>query len=150
MITPFDSVMHYLATDHDRLDAALEEVVARVEAGDLTTAATHFPAFAAGLARHIRLEDAVLFPRFEQATGMTTGPTTVMRREHRLIEQVLGGLGAALEAGDAAGFSGLHGELLALLGPHNEKEEAIIYPMTDQALDDEARHRLVVELRAFV
>ena len=109
-----------------------------------------FATFVAGLTRHIRLEDEVLFPRFERVTGMTSGPTTVMRQDHRLIEKVLAGLTEALDARDRSGFAALHGELLAILGPHNHKEEAVIYPRTDQALDDEARRRLVAELRRFV
>jgi len=148
-MNPTDTVMHYLADDHDRLDGLFADAVRLVEAGDHAMAGPTLASFVAGLVRHIRLEEEVLFPRFEHATGMVSGPTTVMRREHRLIENVLTGLTEALEAGDRAAFAALRGELLAILEPHNEKEEAVIYPMTDAALDDEARGLLVAELRRY-
>jgi hemerythrin-like domain-containing protein len=149
-MNPSDTVMNYLADDHDRLDALLGDAARLVEAGEDAAAGVQLAAFVAGLTRHIRLEDEVLFPRFERATGMTSGPTTVMRREHRLIEKVLTGLTAAVEARDRTAFAALHDELLAILEPHNQKEEAVIYPMTDQALDDETRRKFVAELRAYV
>jgi hemerythrin-like domain-containing protein len=149
-MSPTDTVMSYLAADHDRLDRLFLDAVRLVGADDFTGAGAKLAIFVAGLTRHIRLEDEVLFPRFEQATAMTSGPTAVMRREHRLIENVLTGLTEALEGRDRAKFDALHGELVAILEPHNEKEEAVIYPMTDDALDDESRSRLVAELRGYV
>jgi len=148
-MTNVDSVMGYLAADHDRLDELLIETCRLVDAGDLAAAGKTFATFAAGLTRHIGLEDELLFPRFERATGMTSGPTTVMRREHRVIEDLLAGMTGALGAGDAATFGTLHRELIDVLEPHNHKEEHVIYPMTDEALDDDARVRLVAQLRAF-
>ena len=38
--------------------------------------------------------------------------------------------------------------LHAVLGPHNAKEEAVVYPLTDRALDDTARDALVARIQA--
>ena len=39
--------------------------------------------------RHFEMEEAVLFPAFEEATGMTQGPTMVMHAEHVQMKGVL-------------------------------------------------------------
>lgn len=143
-----DSVTAYLSDDHDRLDALLDEAVALVERADLDAAATTVVRFRAGLERHIRLEDQVLFPLFERLTGHR-GPIEVMHREHRLIERALAAMASALDARDAAAFREHRDELLAVLEPHNEKEEAVIYPMVDDRLGEPERSRMAAELRRF-
>ena len=46
-----------------------------------------FEKFKFGLHRHIAWEEEILFPLFEEKTGMTDGgPTFVMREEHRQIK----------------------------------------------------------------
>ncbi len=152
MMTSADSehtVNGYLAADHDRLDDLLVEVTDLIAAGDFDQADRILARFASGLRRHIRLEDDVLFPTFEQVTGMASGPTTVMRDEHRAIEQHLDALVTAVEHRDRATFSTERAAMLAVLGDHNAKEEAIIYPMTDANLPDAQRVQLVARLRAF-
>jgi iron-sulfur cluster repair protein YtfE (RIC family) len=137
--TKFDTVTRYLSWDHDRLDGLLGEVTRRVEAGDLKQAGSLFEAFDSGLRRHIRLEETILFPLFEQRTGRSTGPTTVMRVEHRAIEAQLLRMRQALDIGDAAEYGGGLGMLHEVLGAHNLKEESVLYPTTDDLLDPEER-----------
>lgn len=143
------TVFGYLAADHDRLDELLIDTSAHVRAGDLAAANRSLEAFAAGLRRHIRLEDEVLFPVFERVTGMTSGPTTVMRDEHRMIERHLDQMVAAVAQGDPGVFTTEKLAMMGVLGEHNAKEESVVYPMTDARLRDAERAALVAELRAF-
>ena len=139
----FDSVTRYLSWDHDRLDGLLGEVTRRVQGGSFSQAQSIFEAFDQGLRRHIRNEEELLFPLFEARSGVRHGPTAVMRSEHRAIEAELVRMREALEAGDASeyasGLTTLHG----LMGPHNAKEEQVLYPTTDDFLDPAERHELV-------
>lgn len=144
------TVTEYLEADHRRLDAILPEVERLAAAGSYGPAASRFAEFSSGLDRHIDLEEQILFPTFERATGMTSGPTQVMRAEHVQIRRWMDAAAASLAAADAAGL----GEALAALGQvlaaHNMKEEHMLYPMADRAMPgDEARRALVEELRAF-
>jgi iron-sulfur cluster repair protein YtfE (RIC family) len=142
----FDSITRYLSWDHDRLDGLLSEATQRVEEGHLPQARSIFAAFDEGLRRHIRLEEDLLFPLFESRTGMRNGPTNVMRAEHRVIEGELERMRRGLEAGDASeygtGLANLHG----VLGPHNAKEEHVLYPTTDDMLDVLERRDIVDRL----
>lgn len=148
-MTEFPSVTAYLSWDHDRLDALLVRVLDLVERGDFGEARTIYLTFQHGLTRHIRLEEEILFSEFERRTGMVAGPTQVMRMEHKSIENALSRMAAALEVRDKAAFEAGHADLLEVLGPHNEKEERILYPMTDRALDETERQRLTKKLLAY-
>lgn len=146
---PETSVTGYLSTDHDRLDQLFADADQRVMAGDFAGAAPILAQFASGLRRHIRLEDEVLFPTFERVTGMADGPVEVMRYEHRAIELHLEQMVAAVDERDRGAFVAEKVAMLGVLGDHNDKEEAIIYPLTDAHLPPDERVRLVASLRSF-
>ncbi|MCC6848660.1 MAG: DUF2249 domain-containing protein [Deltaproteobacteria bacterium] len=145
------NVTGYLQEDHERLDAIVPEVQALVRAGSLPEAGARFAEFTCGLGRHIEVEEQVLFPTFEELTGMSGGgPTFVMRDEHVEIRRLMDATTGALRAGDAAKAEESLQRLTETLATHNMKEERMLYPMTDQALrDDQARDDLVKRLRAF-
>jgi hemerythrin superfamily protein len=64
-----------------------------------------------------------------------------MRVEHRQIEGLLDTIAAALEGAEDA--LPVRARLHRVLGEHNMKEERVLYPATDQALDEEGRDALV-------
>lgn len=142
-----DSVTTYLAADHDRLDAILVEVCHEIEGGRAAAASARFGDFHRGLRRHIRIEEELVFPFFDLRSGMSGGPTAVMREEHRAIEQALVRMDAALVAGDDEAFRAGVVELRQVLGDHNEREERVLYPMTDRMLSDSERVVFVQRLR---
>jgi iron-sulfur cluster repair protein YtfE (RIC family) len=131
----FDSITRYLSWDHDRLDGLLSEATRHVERGNIGQARSIFLTFDEGLRRHIRIEEQLLFPLFESRTGMRNGPTAVMRAEHRLIEAELTRMRHGLDAGDASEYATGLATLHCVLGPHNVKEEQVLYPTTDDMLD---------------
>ena len=115
----------------DELFAAAEDAV---QDGDWATADSAVAHFDAQMKAHFAAEEEVLFPAFEAATGMTGGPTQMMRYEHEQMRALLGQLGTTCAARDSEGYSGVAETLLTLLQQHNMKEENILYPMCDQAL----------------
>ena len=144
------SVTGYLQADHRRLDAIIPAVERLADAGSFAEAQTCFGEFACGLGWHIDVEEQVLFPFFEAKTGMTRGPTEVMRVEHVDIRERIRAVAAALEAHDAARLRDALGELTTVLSSHNLKEERMLYPMTDRATDSfEAQERLVRRIAKF-
>lgn len=134
---------HY-GQDHDRLDELFQRFQT-LKTSDRARAVLAFQEFHAGLERHIVWEESILFPAFETKTGMTSGPTQVMRWEHEQIRGFLKAIADKLAAGaddtgdDEAG-------LLAVLGPHNHKEENILYPMIDQVTDGTERTQIFAEM----
>lgn len=145
------TVTEYLMSDHRRLDALLAAAGSLVAAGDYEGAGRRFAEFSGGLDRHIRMEEEILFPGFERATGMTGGgPTEVMRQEHVGIRCFVAAAATAIDSRDAAIFTRASDGLKQALGQHNLKEENILYPMTDNAAGDErARDELVARMEAY-
>ena len=81
----------------------------------------------------------MLFPAFEDATGMRMGPTQVMRMEHEQMRAMMNAAAAALAGGDREGFLGQVDSLLITMQQHNMKEENVLYPMCDQHLADQVK-----------
>ena len=138
-----------LSWDHDRLDSLDERTFAARAASDLTLAKDLFTSFAFGLRRHIRFEEELLFPEFEARGGFDpdSGPTAVMRMEHREILDLLGQIEEGV--GDPAfPAERLRAELHGVLGEHNMKEEHIVYPGTDRAMTAAESDALVARIQA--
>ncbi|MFI5184672.1 MAG: hemerythrin domain-containing protein [Vicinamibacteria bacterium] len=138
-----------LAWDHDRLDALEGEAFALLARGDALGAEAVWSEFTVGLRRHIRFEEEILFPVFEEKLGVPAshGPTAVMRLEHRKIEELIGAIGRAVRTGDGDAAS-LRSELHRVLGEHNVKEEGVLYPGTDRSLDAQEADALVARIQA--
>jgi DUF438 domain-containing protein len=132
------AISHYLTADHTHCDNLFAEAENAVARDDWDTATTHFQAFDTATRLHFAREENILFPAFEARTGMTHGPTAVMRGEHVEIRETLQGMADALTNKNADVYLGLAETLLMLLRQHNMKEEQILYPMADQALSDSA------------
>jgi hemerythrin-like domain-containing protein len=130
----------------DDLFVAAEESVLRA---DWTAAASAFEHFHGQMKAHFEAEEGLLFPAFEAATGMSAGPTQMMRHEHEQMRALLSQLEAACEAHDGEAYAGVAETLLMLMQQHNMKEENILYPMCDQALGAEAE-RLGAKLGAML
>jgi len=148
---PGRGVSEYMAWDHDRLDAILVQTADALKGGRQDEGRHLFGEFRTGLLRHIRMEEEILFPAFELATGMLQGgPTAVMRMEHREIERILESMREYLGNPEITfeGFERLRQSLLAVLADHNAKEEHVVYPMTDHHHTPEARDGIVKKMQA--
>ena len=115
----------------DEIFADAEEACGK---DDWTAGATAFELLGGQLETHFASEEELLFPAFEAATGMTSGPTEVMRGEHRQMRELLAQMQGAVDSRDSDAFGGAAETLLILMQQHNMKEENILYPMCDNAL----------------
>lgn len=133
------SVQTHYGEDHDRLDALLGEYRA-LKRVDHDRAKQAFKDFKFGLQRHIVWEEQILFPLFESKTGLVeSGPTAVMRAEHRQIGARLEAIHQKVRARDPDTEREEAG-LLEVLTAHNRKEEAVLYPMLDRLATPEEMH----------
>ena len=129
-----ETISHYLGTDHKRCDDFFAQAETAVAATLWTNAEQAMNAFSEVLEQHLAMEEQVLFPEFEAATGSSAGPTAVMRMEHRQMREVLSMLNECLEKRDTDGFLGYSETFNTLIQQHNMKEESILYQMTDRVL----------------
>ncbi len=139
-------ISSFLTEDHQRCDHLFAEAERRVSEGDWTGAREAFEATRDATLRHFRMEEEVFFPRFEETTGMTMGPTQVMRQEHVQMRDLFERMAQALEEEDVDAYLGDSETLLVLMQQHNAKEEQILYPMLDSHLQDS--ETLIAQARA--
>ncbi len=132
------SIHRHYTEDHQQLDALFHEFQSSKRT-DPSGAHKAFQDFKAGLERHMVWEEQILFPSFERRFGhLQGGPTAVMRWEHQQIRQSLEAIALKLNRQD---FCTEEEEMAleAVLCPHNQKEEGILYPMIDQMVGADER-----------
>lgn len=132
--TPDQGPVSFFTADHRACDELWAAVETTIDARDAAAAAAAIGAFDAAVRRHLDMEEQVLFPAFESTTGITRGPTMVMRMEH---EQMRGVLDQIARAAAGRDFDAVldHGDtLLMLTQQHNAKEEGMLYPMCEAHL----------------
>lgn len=123
-----------MTDDHRHCDESFARAETAVAKGKWDEANAALEHFATELDGHFDAEESLLFPRFEAATGMTEGPTKVMRGEHAEMRNALVRMRAALADKDQDDYAGEAETLLILMQQHNMKEENILYPMCDSHL----------------
>ncbi len=131
------TIKEYLTTDHSRCDGffATMEDSASKSVGDARVA---YDEFAKCTERHFQMEEKVMFLEFETKTGMTEGPTAMMRHEHTQMRNLIKQMSEAIDANDKDRFFGLSETLMILMQQHNMKEEQMLYPMAQQHLSAES------------
>jgi regulator of cell morphogenesis and NO signaling len=140
------TIFEFMSVDHDRLDEIFEGFK-KLSEDDIDGARKLFPEFKTGLVQHIGWEEEILFPIFEQKTGMhDTGPTAVMRMEHGHIKNFLAEIGEKVLAGELKDVDKAETGLLEVLGPHNEKEENILYPAIDNLTSEQEKAAMIARM----
>lgn len=131
------TIRSYMTDDHRHCDDLFAEAEQAVGKGNLEIAQATFGHFRSAVLAHFNTEEKTLFPTFEAKTGMTMGPTQVMRMEHVQMRALMEEAADALKAGKTEDFLGLADTLLIMVQQHNMKEENMLYPMCDQHLSAE-------------
>lgn len=143
------TVTDYLQTDHRRLDAIFERFSIAVKDSRWEDALRDFREFSLGLKRHIGVEEEILFPVFEEKTGMKdAGPTFVMKMEHQDIKTLLDSILKDTDDKNSASVAKGMSALTNTLGDHNMKEEQILYPESDHFMSDAERSDVIKRAQA--
>ncbi len=131
------SITDFMSHDHRECDELFAQAENAASKGDWDTAKSALQAFVDAVEAHFSAEENTLFPRFESASGMTGGPTQMMRHEHVEMRRSFEAMKDALERQDKDDFAGEGETLLIMMQQHNMKEENILYPMCDNHLAGE-------------
>lgn len=129
-----DTITDYMSIDHRHCDDVFAALERSVSIGDWQTADRTGEEFIAVMLEHFSMEEDVLFPAIEMATGSKAGPTAVMRAEHQQMRDIISELRDALQQRDGTSFAGIADTLNIMIQQHNMKEEGILYPLADHLL----------------
>ncbi len=124
----------FFSQEHRLCDELWAKVEAANEGGKADETRAAWEAFDKATRTHFAMEEEVLFPAFEEASGMRGGPTEMMRIEHRQMRALLDEMGAAAGKGDFENVLDHGDTLLMVIQQHNSKEEGVLYPMAEQHL----------------
>ena len=133
-----NNIRGLMSQDHRECDDFFVAVELSIGKKSWDDARTAFVDYREAMLAHFKVEESILFPAFEQRTGMRMGPTQVMRNEHDQMRELIAAAGAAVSACDADEYSGYAETLLIMMQQHNMKEENVLYPMCDQQLGDQS------------
>jgi len=141
------TITAFYEADHDRLDE-LFKTFQTLKRSDFAKAKEVFKEFKVGLQRHIVWEEELLFPMWEEKTGMIEdGPTPMMRHEHSQIKQWLGAIHQKIE-GQNLDTDQDEQTLVNLLSSHNRKEERALYPAIDNVISAEEREKVFSDMNS--
>lgn len=129
------TIKEFMQSDHKRLDELFEKFQ-ELKGENPQEAKQNFCPFRRGLFTHIKWEEEILFPIFEEKTGMKdNGPTAVMRSEHIEIKDLLDQIREKIKIGNF-NTGEMDSALDNILKSHNDKEENLLYPWIDQSIED--------------
>jgi hemerythrin-like domain-containing protein len=132
------SIKDYMTDEHKRCDDCFAAAEKAVSDGDWEAGQAEFDGFRKAMEAHFDMEEAVLFPEFEETTGMQDGPTAVMRSEHEEMRRLFEQMAMAIESRYDDEYLDAAETLLILMQQHNMKEEQMLYEMADRQFGDEA------------
>ena len=125
------TISSFLTKDHRACDEEFANLENAVASDNWEESAIKLNKFITDLLHHFDMEEKVMFPTFEEVTGMTQGPTMIMRMEHDQMRQLLNALQEDLDKKDKNHFFGVSESLMMLMQQHNMKEEQMLYAMAD-------------------
>ena len=140
--TDREDIHHFMTIDHGLCDHLYADGEAAILEENTELGKELLKGFALCMDRHFTMEEDILFPTFEQRSGMTGGPTQVMRMEHDQMRNVLKQMSNAVDSDDFDTALGAGETMLILMQQHNMKEEGMLYPMADSHISDISENML--------
>ena len=131
-------ILEFMRDDHRLCDEVYSAAENALSANDREKASTLFDQFYQMTNHHFDMEERELFITFEKRTGMMGGPTQMMRYEHQQLRSLLESMKSALNENRVNDFFGIGESMMIMLQQHNMKEEQMLYPMIDRALESDA------------
>jgi iron-sulfur cluster repair protein YtfE (RIC family) len=146
MATAYDDP-NWLYHDHLDLAGALSDCEAAARRTDWEAAERLLARLVERLKQHVRIEEEVLFPAYEQTQGTTREPTDALRTEHNALVNRFRDVHYAVQGHNAPVLGDALGPLRELLARHNEKEERFFFPMAAHTLRDQ-RQAILARIEA--
>lgn len=128
------AIKNYMESDHKQCDDIFAEFENSVVRKNMADAQSLFQKLKTAYETHFSREEDILFPEFDEQTGMNCGPTTIMRKEHEQMRFYLATIENALAEEDRTKILGLCETFNLLAQQHNSKEEQVLYVMCDTVL----------------
>ncbi len=125
-------ITHALLGEHGLFYAYLDALEQRMDAADHGAVRVLAETLDALLRSHAQAEEDLLFPAMDDHVG-EMGPLHIMRNEHQRIDRLLDEI---RDTDEDAAITPILLELLELIHSHFHKEEAVLFHLADQFVDE--------------
>jgi len=117
-----DTILDFLTAHHRSCDHLLVESEGPLAKGNWPTFGESWQQFVKQTTEHFEMEEQILFPAFEAKTGMSCGPTQVMRQEHAQVRALFEQMQLAISQQNSERAMGVVESVMLLIQQHNMKE----------------------------
>ena len=129
------TIKDFMTHHHRGCDQLLALAEDALDKNDFEDAQKKYDDFKEETLKHFEMEENYLFLLFEEKSGMTQGPTQMMRMEHTQAKMLFSKLDEAMSQKERYRFFSLSESLMILLQQHNAKEEQMLYTMIQSHLN---------------
>ena len=129
------TIKDFMTHHHRGCDQLLALAEDALDKNDFEDAQKKYDDFKEETLKHFEMEENYLFLLFEEKSGMTQGPTQMMRMEHTQAKMLFSKLDEAMSQKERDRFFSLSESLMILLQQHNAKEEQMLYTMIQSHLN---------------
>ncbi len=109
------TIRSFMTDDHRHCDDLFAEAEQAIGKNNPEAARAAFDHFRTAMLAHFDSEEKTLFPEFESKTGMSMGPTQVMRMEHDQLRALFDEAHQALESGNVDDYLGVAETMLIMM-----------------------------------
>ena len=131
------TIQEAFTRDHRRLDTLFERAEQDL-GGDWADCVSAFTIFREAIERHMKTEEAWIFPAYEKKYGNDNPLTSILRKGHKDLRAFFDEIAEAIVGQDVDEAKGLVGVVAQILKHHDEKEEAELYPVVAELLGADA------------
>ena len=147
-------IQHVLGEDHVRIDQIFFRFEETVRSANWLEALGRFSELRAGLKRHIRMEEEILFPELEKRKEAPGEVWQALWSDHQAIKKALAELGLSLAAAAQPGgdpntprqVRQKSKEFFASLQDHNAREERLLYRVLSHRLTEQQETQLLQKM----
>jgi hemerythrin-like domain-containing protein len=131
------NILTAMSKDHSKCDQIFFELETEILARNWHSIAAILEKYVVAMEKHFHIEEDLLFSSFEQITGSTNGPTSLMSFEHSQMRMLFRDIQFALKNTNEKEMLDTLETLQIMMQQHNMKEENILYPMLDRFLNQD-------------
>ena len=141
-------VLKIMDKEHSEIENLYKKFLSLINTGD-KKAIDIFIRFRTLLIKHFQWEEKILFPLFEENTGLTGEDISfVLRNEHAQIKKIfLNKIDEKIAQGKFNEIKKFMVGLEEMLKMHRNLETELFYPWFDDTLDKVRRERIITELK---
>lgn len=142
--------INILRKEHDKVLRILDKLEKSTENKNAKSIADNIMVLEKEFNRHsLNKEEKALFPEIEKFIPSKSGPTEMMRMEHKELVVLIKDFKENLKNKNFKKLNGIENSILSLLRPHIDKENNILFMMAEMHLNNKQKKTILEKFKEF-